>query len=250
MLWRVYIDESGDRGMSATSSQHFVTSAVIVDAAQEPAARAELAQLRLALGRDPGHALHFQKFSHSQRLKAVQDVAASSVAAISSVILCKQGFNKPLPPGELPYITNPDPMYLWAMRLLLERVSWFVRDHGGGAAVVTFAHVRHFKAEKLHSYRAALEAGDTQVHWPSFDGHKFRIGHPNRIELLQLADTTASALFRAIEPDEFGNVERRYLTELVPKVYRRGRNLTSYGLKTFPAQESQAGGSLAWLAGL
>lgn len=251
MLWRVYIDEAGDRGISAAASAHFVVSAIVVRDSEHHAARQELATLRRALGRAPGQVLHFQKFSYSQRLKAAQDLAGSSIEAISSVILCKRGFDQPTPAGDLAYITNPDPMYLWAIRLLLERVSWCIRDGGGGSAVVTFAHVRRFKAQKLHDYRRALEQTETAIHWPSFLGHRFKIDAPQRIELLQLADVAASALYRAVEPDEFGNTERRYLDELRPKLYRRGRGtVTSYGLKTFPSTACDAGGSLSWLRDL
>jgi len=140
-------------------------------------------------------------------------------------------------------------MYLWALRLLLERVSWFVDENGGTDATVTFAHVKGFKSQKLHDYRAALEnTGDVEIRWPVFTGHPFRIDAPNSVELLQIADTAASALFRAIEPDAFGNMEPRYLQELSPKLYRRGAaNVTSYGLKTFPTAVSRPGGPLDFL---
>ncbi|HMJ35953.1 MAG TPA: hypothetical protein VK501_18760 [Baekduia sp.] len=184
-------------------------------------------------------------------MKAVQDIAASSVDVITSAILCKRGFDQPDPAGDLAYITNPDPMYLWAVRLVLERVSWYIRENGGGSAIVTFAHVRHFPAQKLHDYRRALELSDTEIFRAAFDGHPFKIGSPDRIELLQIADTAASSLFRAVEPDEFGNVERRYLQELVPKLYRRGSGpLTSYGLKVFPASHCAPGTTLHWLKAL
>lgn len=203
------------------------------------------------MGRKPGQVLHFQKFSHSQRIKAAQDLAGSSIGAIASAILCKRGFDQPNPAGDLAYIANPDPMYLWAVRLVLERVSWYIRDHGGGAAVVTFAHVRRFQTQKLHDYRQALERSDTSIEWTAFAGHPFKIGSPDRVELLQVADTAASALFRAVEPDEFGNVERRYLEELAPKVYRRStRPVTSYGLKVFPSSHCTDGTPLAWLRAL
>ena len=248
MLWRVYIDEAGDRGISDAATAHFVVSAVVVRDVSQQTARKELASLRQVLGRHPGHVLHFQKFSHAQRLKAVQDLAGFSVDTISNVILCKRGFSAPTPAGDMAYITNPDPMYLWAVRLLLERVSWYVRENGGGQAIVTFSHVRRFKIEKLHDYRRALENSDTKIHWPSLHGHPFRVDAPNSTELLQLADIAASALYRAVEPDEFGNTEQRYLRELRPKLYRRGRALvTSYGLKVFPAAECNSGGSLHWL---
>jgi hypothetical protein len=251
VLWRVYIDEAGDRGVSAASTAHFVASALIVRDDVHTVVREELGGLRGALGRQPGQTLHFQKFSHSQRLKAAQDLAGFSVDAITNVILCKRGFAQPDPAGDTAYITRPDPMYLWAMRLLLERVSWYIRDHGGGSGIVTFAHVRRFKVQKLHDYRAALQLAPTQIHWASFEGHRFKVDVPHEAELLQLADTAASALYRAVEPDEFGNVERRYLEELRPKLYRRGSApVTSYGLKVFPVREAAAGESLGWLAEL
>jgi hypothetical protein len=251
VLWRIYIDEAGDRGISAKSSAHFAVSAAIVRDDRHDEVRRQLGKLRAELGRKPGHVLHFQKFSHSQRIKATQDIAASEVDGLTSVLLCKRGFDQPDPAGDLAYITNPDPMYLWAVRLLLERISWYVRDHGGGAAIVTFAHVRRFQTQKLHDYRAALERGGANIHWPAFNGHRFKIGSPDQVEMLQIADSSASALFRAVEPDEYGNVERRYLQELAPKLYRRsGRPTTSYGLKVFPTSHCADGTALAWMRDL
>lgn len=227
MLFRVYVDEAGDRAISARSSNHFVVSAVIVPDESDLEVRAGLAGLRTALGRGPGDVLHFRKFSHSKRLKAVQEIAGFPLATVANVIVHKDLIGQPLPAGDTAYISRPDPMYLWALRLLLERISWFVDDCGGSGAIVTFAHLKGFRAQKLHD-----------------------IDSPGNVELLQVADTTASALFRAIEPDEHGNTEPRYLRELAPVLYRRGSaDITSYGLKTFPADVSGPGGPLAFLSG-
>ncbi len=249
MLYRVYVDEAGDRGISHASDCHFVVSAVIVADSDDATLRRELGSLRAQLGRHPGHVLHFVKFSHSQRLKAVQDVAASSVATVVNVIVHKDLIGQPLPTGNVAHISKPDPMYLWALRLLLERVSWFIDDTDGGEAIVTFAHLKGFKSQKLHDYRAALEGnGDIGIRWSVFAGHRFRVESPKSVELLQVADVTASALFRAIEPDAYGNTEKRYLEELRPKLYRRGdAEITSYGLKVFPAAVAETGGPLAFL---
>lgn len=250
MLWRVYIDEAGDRGISAKSSAHFVATAIAIRDVDEQRARAELDGLRLSLGRQPEQVLHFQRFTHSQRLKAAQDLTASCVDSIFNVILCKRGFSQP-PPGDIRHITNPDVMYLWAIRLLLERVSWHLDAQEGDRAIVTFGHVRRFKVQKLHDYRQALQRVETAVRWSAFEGHRFRTGTPEKVHLLQFADTAASALFRAVEPDEYGNCERRYLLELRPKLYRReSGNVTSYGLKVFPSTECADGGSLDWLRDL
>jgi hypothetical protein len=70
-------------------------------------------------------------------------------------------------------------MYLYAVRLLLERVSWYVHENGGGPAIVTFAHLTRFPAAKRHSYRRALELSKTQIRWRAYQGHPWRVDHPN-----------------------------------------------------------------------
>lgn len=115
---------------------------------------------------------------------------------------------------------------------------------------MSFAEIKGFQAEKLHAYRSRLEQGGSEVKikWPLFKEHRFRIGRPSTIELLQVADTAASAIFQAVEPDVHGNTEPRYLAELRPKIYRRPSGLvTSYGLKAFPSKVSKPGGSLHFL---
>jgi hypothetical protein len=77
-----------------------------------------------------------------------------------------------------------------------------------------------------------------QVAWAWLDPKGGRIDQPNRVELLQLADSVASATFAAFEYDTFGNTESRYLAEMSPRLYRRpGGKLTSYGLKMHPWSE-------------
>lgn len=250
-LRRVYIDEAGDRGVATGSSRYFVVSALIVDGASDGSAREGLRQLKRTLGRRSGETLHFRKLSHPQKVKSCQEVAGLPVQCLTSVVLCKQTLNTPFPDGDLAYIAQPDPMYLWAIRLLLERISWFIRDNGGGTSIVTFAHLKRFPAKKLHDYREALRRSPTGIHWPSFEGHHFCLGTPDSIEMLQTADICASALFKAVEPDGYGNIEPRYLSELRPIIYRDPRGqITSYGLKVFPDIAVEHGEGLSHLRDL
>jgi len=228
-LYRVYVDEAGDRGLRPGASTHFVVSAVLVQDSSESQVRSGLADLRQELGRHPGHVMHFRKLSHLQKVRATQAVASFPIESITNVIVCKQHLQGEGSPGQTTIITRPDPMYLWALRLLLERVSWYIRDHGGGTSVVTFAHVKRFKVQKLHDYRRALALSDTNIHWPSFDGHQYKVSAPNSIELLQVADITASALLDAVEP-RYGNVEDRYL-----------RNISESFIATAPARSPRTG---------
>jgi hypothetical protein len=162
-------------------------------------------------------------------------------------VICKRKL-EPFPGAGLPYLSNPNPLYLWAVRLVLERVSWFVRDNGGGSTIVTFAHLTRFKAETLHNYREALLHSDTSIHWPSFSAHPFRINTPDKIHLLQAADCAASSIFKAVEKDSLGITEHRYLAELKPVIYRYGNSpVTSYGLKVFPSNMASPNESLHFL---
>lgn len=121
MLYRVYVDEAGDLGLSTSSSRHFVLSAVIVSDANDGCLRSELAHLRSVLGRDPGHPLHFVKFSHSRRLKAVQGVAGSCASAIVCAVVEKASIAAQHDGGAARR-TRRNPVHLAALRLLLERV--------------------------------------------------------------------------------------------------------------------------------
>ncbi len=82
-MYRVYVDEAGDRGMKPASSAHFAVSAIIVADPLDAQVRAELANLSQQLGRKPGQVLHFRNLTHSQKVKASQDVATSSIAVIT-----------------------------------------------------------------------------------------------------------------------------------------------------------------------
>jgi hypothetical protein len=243
MRFRVYIDEAGDQGLGATSSVHFLVAAVIVRESKIASALSELSALGTALARGTEHPIHFRNLSHSQKIKAAADAAMLPIDAISMAIMCKRHFLDP------PYIGQTDPMYLFAVRLVLERTSWYLRDQGATEALVTFAHVRRFRVSKLHDYRRALETTPTEIHWTPFEGHPFQVSAPTEVRLLQVADIAASAAFKAIEPDSYGNTEPRYLDNLGPKLYRYRPSsaITNYGLRVYPTHQGQRGGSLFWL---
>jgi hypothetical protein len=224
-----------------------VVSALLVRDENDATVRLELEAAKAQVGIPSANVIHFRKLNHPRKVRICRDISGFTLACTTSVIFCKKKL-EPFPGGPPPYIANPDPLYLWAVRLLLERVSWFIRDHGGGTSVVTFAHLTRFKAAKLHNYRAALEASETNIHWPSFSGHAFRISYPDRVHLLQIADCSASAVYKAIEEDRYGLTETRYLDELGPTLYRRaGSPVTSYGLKVFPSNMAAAGQPLEFL---
>ncbi len=238
-VFRAYIDESGQRASTAASSDHFVMSAVVVRRRALAQTTALLAQIRQDLGRGPSDELHWKNIkTHAQRLRAAQLLGLSSDITISSVVVCKRKF------GPSVSLKDEDRAYLYTLRFLLERLSWFARDRSGVLGY-TLAHIVRFKLTTLRQYEARLRAmrpPDCRIDWASLDPHGGRIDQPSRLEQLQLADIAASATACAFEPDKFGNTEDRYLREMAPRLYRYpGGAITSYGLKMHPWNAASQG---------
>ncbi|MEW2566089.1 DUF3800 domain-containing protein [Streptomyces sp. NPDC047070] len=226
-----FIDEAGVRSHSRASGDHFVMSAVVVADANMVAAQQFLAKLREDLGRRPGDTLHWVNLKkHEERVHAAKSLGAQEWATIANVIVCKRHL-----PGGL----DEKQAYLYTLRFLLERLSWFARDLPEGPAVLTYtlAHIVRMQIAHLRQYEAALQAQPTQIAWSALDPKGGKMDQPKRIEMLQCADLAASAAFAAFNADRFGNTERRYLEELAGRLYRRGAGstcLTSYGMKMHP----------------
>jgi len=227
VLISAYVDESGDRGHTKRSKDHFIMTAVVFRDRDHPKVHQLLADLRRDLGRRPGDALHWVNIrSHGQRLHAARTLGQAEFLTISNVVVCKRHF----PLGDL--IHHEDAAYLYTLRFLLERLSWFGKSCGGPVEY-TLAHIVRFQIAKLRVYEARLHAdAGCSIDWTCM--HPGRIDQPDRVEELQIADLAASATAAAFEPDSFGNTETRYLKEMAPRLYRRAGNLTSYGMKMHP----------------
>lgn len=124
--------------------------------------------------------------------------------------------------------------YLFTLRILLERLSWYARDKNSNIEY-TLSAITRLKIAQLREYEDRLKGvAECSVEWSALRG-RGKIDQPGRVEQLQMADIAASAIFQAFEPDKFGNTETRYLEELAPALYRReGGSITSYGLKIHP----------------
>jgi len=171
---------------------------------------------------------------------AARCVPHFAIEKTTSVLVCKRRF------VTADRIRKSDPMYLYAVRLLLERLSWIARDLGATEMIVTFAHIKRFKTDRLHDYRDRLEQQHGRpgmsIDWELFRGHPFRFGAMRDQPLLEIADFAASSIAAAINPDRLNVTEARYLRESAPAIYRRGADVTRYGLKTFPEDPA-----LGWL---
>lgn len=200
-------------------------SGVIMKSSDRVQALGMLAQLRTDLGMPTGATLHFNQMAHSSRVHVTSTLGKQPYLTIANVIVCKR---------ELALqIADLDAAYLLTLRYLLERISWYIDDRGG-QAYVTFAHIDRFKVSKLDAYIALLQSSSTEIRWQALH-LPVRMETMQANHFLQIADSTASGTAQAFEPDRFGNIERRFLEAMAPRLYRRPPGkLSSYGMKIHP----------------
>ncbi len=260
--FRVYIDEAGDEGFKfrqnlaiQSSSDWFVLGAFITRKAADLETVKIINRVREEFEREPKKHIHWKDLKHPQKVRYCQIIAGQK-ARIILVCVHKPSLLEPETFGERYRL------YFYGVRYLLERISWFVRDHhnpqkhgGDGTAEIVFSNRQGMSYSEMKDYLRRLdkqkESGvDVRVDLERLPLEKITTLTPGRCMGLQLADAAAGAMFNALERDRYSNTEPRYIRELLPILYRHGEKTTGYGLKIIPREaivyiEEQK--SLEWL---
>ena len=253
--FRVYIDESGDEGFSfgQGSSDWFVLSAVITHTADDLAAVKVVDVVRQRLGRPERKPLHFRDLRHEHRLLFVDQVSQQPLRAVN-VLVYKPSLIEP------EKFQERYRLYFYAVRYLLERVSWYCRDHPragagvGSVADLVFSNRSGMSYGELRDYLEVLKSRtdmlDVRVDWDVIRAERVTASSPGKRMGLQVADAVAGSFFYAVQPSRHGFTEDRYARMLRPIVYHhRGRYL-GYGIKLWPREAEhrlQADERLAWI---
>lgn len=241
-LLRVYVDESGDRGFSARSSPVFILAAIVVRDEDEPQLRLIRDQLCTDLEKPHATVLHWAQNiqKHSQRNYVAKTIGGAPLTLLY-VIVDKASLRA------ASGLHNHERLYNYAVRRLIERLSWYIRDEEA-EAIVTFARIRNFKYTSLETYIAYLSSSPNSIHWKSFKDLP-RIDDPKRKVLLQMADIAAGCLSNAIVPDQWGGFEYSHLREIQPLIYRNTPGkITSYGLHVISGKPSTILSDTTWWA--
>jgi hypothetical protein len=244
----VYIDESGDEGLTFSNncSHWFILSAVIARKAHDLSLVAMLDALRQRLNKPPKKPLHFRDLKHEQRLPVADKIAAADLKAVA-VLVYK------------PFIKEPEvfreryQLYYCTARYLLERVSWYCRDHrtghdvGDGSAEVIFSNRGGMSYDDLRDYLGTLKSQtgfcDVRIDWNVIRPDQLTAYSPGKRAGLQIADAVAYSCYSAVQPSSYGFTEGRYLRMFKPIIYRYRANYQDYGIKFWPKEVA------GWLAG-
>jgi hypothetical protein len=236
-----YVDESGDEGFSfgKGSSQWFVLSAVITRKAEDLQTVKLVDKVRAQLGKPSRKPLHFRGLRHQQRLPFIAEVAAARLSTIS-VLIHKPSLR------DRETFQQRYRLYFYAVRFLLERVSWYCRDHktgqdvGDGSADVIFSNRAGMPYVDMIEYLRLLQDQtgffDVRVDWAVIKPEQISAYTPGKRMGLQLADAVAGSLWYATESSQHGFTENRYARMLKPVTYRWRGQYLGYGIKFWPRE--------------
>ena len=226
-----YIDESGQRGMSPKSSTHFVLSAVVFDEQDRDDFKREMKALKGGTGRLEDHEISFKRLSDVQRQYVSERLGQFGAATTIAIVIRKTDLTDEL--------RNEQRLYLYTLRLLLERLSWLGKSR---QAIVkyTISHITRLKMEQLRSYEDALRNTPTEIKWNFLDPKGGSLNVPGKIEQLQMADLFASSIGIAFNaPSETRPTDHSYLENVYSRLWAPSPGkIHSYGLKMFPPQQN------------
>ena len=224
-----YIDECGDEGIGTGGSRWFILGALIVPAVADLQTSSMVARIKAGLGKDAQWTLHWRGMKkHDQKLFICQALLSEQWA------FCAIATDKTHPSVmNAPGLKQKHQLYSYSARLLIERLSWWTRDHGYQKALPIFEQRSNTSYSEMRDYFRYLRGWmpPTQISWPHVEYKQFAIVPKTKSRLLQAADCVCGALKEGLEYSKHGFIESRYIESLGGRFYRRGGNLFSYGLK-------------------
>jgi hypothetical protein len=259
-----YIDESGDEGFKfrrsmdeQASSDWFVLAAFVTRKESDLRSVKVIDTIRRELRMRPRDHVHWKKLKHLDKVHYTQ-VMAPLPTTLAAVCVHKPSLLVP------ERFREQYRLYFYAVRCLLERISWLARDlhesarqdgDGDGTTELVFSNRQGMPYEQMRAYLHLLarqqRAGrDIRIEFDRVPVAGLRTQVPGASMGLQLADAAAGAFFNALERDRFGNTEPRYLQTLSPLLYRHEQNVHGYGFKIMPTQALaclKSETSLGWL---
>jgi hypothetical protein len=240
----VYVDESGDEGFAfgQGSSEWFVLSGVVTRKASDLDTVKLVDRVRAHLDKPEKKPLHFRDLRHEQRLPFVDAIAKADLRALA-VLVHKPALEEP------EKFQERYRLYFYAARYLLERVSWYCRDHkgaadpGDGSAQIVFSNRSGMSYVELREYLQHLQTQtglfDVRIDWSVIRPEQVTAYTAGKRMGLQVADAVAGSFYYAAQPSQHGYTEDRYARMLKRVVYHREGRYQGYGLKFWPREVSQ-----------
>lgn len=220
----IYIDEAGDLGIGR-GTRWFVLSAAVVNVSDEPEIRNIINSVRQRLNI---HEIHFRKLRNFEQKAFVVDELAKGKFEYVNVIIDTSLLNiRSKNPLDNPSVVT----YNFACRLLIERVSWLLRDTNRIGKIVLSSRGTARDQELIDYINNKLLnfIGNEIAH--NFTDIQSK--QANSWDMLQLADVCATAMFYSFEPNQYGFITPCYSFRLKDKLYQHNGHIDKYGVKYY-----------------
>jgi len=234
-----YIDESGDEGFKAGSSQWFILSSIVVEQSNDINVARVINDIKYRLwGKVTREPLHWVKLRHEKKRIVIQEITKHDFVLFSVAFekkyLAPERFDS--------YYDRANrmrfrwAMYFYATRLLVERLCKYAQRQDASVNL-TFENRSSISYRELHDYLTLMTVYPGPYGSPTIQRKTIKSLEAKSKEtrkLLQVADACSGALYDALELNQYGDIEESYLLGLADKFYRLNGRLWGIGLKLFP----------------
>jgi len=137
-------------------------------------------------------------------------------------------------------INQPSYLYRFALKLMAERVSWYVRDKLSRFRFVLSQTQSIDKKRTINDLKSAIKNQKWSIS-PVFDPEEIIIRTPKQEAMLCIADAVASSFGNSLNPKiagkKRGYITSKYSNIFLPKMYRYNEHIFKYGIKIFPSED-------------
>lgn len=243
--FRCYIDESGCEGFrfSQGSSNWFILAGLIIPTQRDIETADIINEHRRIFQLHPKKPLHWKDMPHEQRIPLTEKMAESPARIVAVCMLKNEIRNREI------FAESPR-MYFYAVRLLLERITWYIQDHihqityGDHKTQLIFSNRGGMPYDELRNYLSLLKQMHQSGHDIRIDFtllRDFEIYTPGKRKGLQLADACAGAIYNGLQAHPIhGTVQPAYIKILSRILFKHGGTALGYGLKFWPREAIDA----------
>lgn len=221
--YNVYIDESGDEGINK-GSKYFILTAIIVDKEKDLEVSKAVDTIKENLEMNIKSQLHWKLIKGYPNKKMIMETIKDLDITIINVIVDTKCI-KLIPSNNI---------YNYFSGYLYERICWFMNEKNS-IANINISSRGNLSKKNLSNYLNSNNHKKFEI--DNLKIKSIKIIPNERKKLLQLADCCCSALFQALKYNN--STHFKYIKEIKSKLYCKGKNLISYGLKLVP-RESEA----------
>jgi Protein of unknown function (DUF3800) len=265
--YHIYCDEFGDQALKHTASEWFIVSAIVVATHREPHLTDWIDRIKRPMKNQQRPGLHFTDLNESMKLRSTRFLGKLPVRCFALLSHKRNMINYKNYKCESWYRWHEDSEVNdniakrhqknaysnFVLKILLERATgWCERrsmiDHGSKVPVaITIAqrggfYLDSFLAYLDRDYRNWRTRSGTlpgYLAWPVVNPKNIITAPAANVAGLQLADIVAGSFSRAIDEARFGSCDRRFVTNLKPRVALKHRSAAGFGLTGLPWELSR-----------